>query len=147
MKTNQLKLYPEAYAFERAVAVDGDTIRCRIELGFGIHSEQRVRLKGFYAPEMDGGVPEQGLAARERLQAFLDANTLYLRAWGMKVDRYGRTVAELWWIDRAVTAAEVLGALQLSVEAHRADLLEAKRLKPTKAKKAPQAGELPGVPF
>lgn len=122
MKLKKMNTFPDAYAFSRGIAVDGDTIRCIIEVGLGIHKEARVRLRGFYAPEINGASPDSGFQAKARLQAFLDGNKLYLLNMGMKIDKYGRTVAALWWADRQVDPSEVLGSLQLTVDQHRADL-------------------------
>ena len=41
------------YNYEAKVTrvVDGDTVDCDIDLGFGIHTHQRIRLAGINAPE------------------------------------------------------------------------------------------------
>ena len=125
MKLKKINTFPDAYAFTTGIAIDGDTMRCIIEVGLGVHKEARVRLKGFYAPELAGASPDSGYWAKGRLQAFLDANKLYLLSMGMKIDKYGRTVAALSWPDRPVDPSEVLGTLQMTIDQHRADLAKA----------------------
>lgn len=126
MKLKKLNIIPDAYMICNARAIDGDTVRCNVQVGLGVTVERRLRLKGFFAPEMTGRTPLLAIAAAERLQAFLDANKLAIRTWGMKCDKYDRLVCELMWPDRPVTASEVLGELNMREEDHRRDLSHAK---------------------
>ena len=46
--------------------VDGDTVRCDIDLGFGVWlRDQILRLHGINAPEIRGGERPEGLASKE----------------------------------------------------------------------------------
>lgn len=58
------------------VAYDGDTVALSIDLGCGVHVDQKIRVLGIQAPEVGGAgiTPEEraaGLAARDRLRAIL----------------------------------------------------------------------------
>ena len=44
--------------------VDGDTLRCMIDLGFHTHKEERIRLARIDAPELRGEHKEQGKALK-----------------------------------------------------------------------------------
>ncbi len=69
----------------RCAAVDGDTLRC---------GEERVRIVGLDAPEMQGRCARErrlALAARDRLQALVAGGAALQRQ--PRPDRYGRTLA------------------------------------------------------
>lgn len=72
--------------------VDGDTVDVVIDLGFGIYSSHRVRLKGINAPEtrtLDHAEKAKGLASKEWLSRELTND----RKWVVetsKEDKYGR---------------------------------------------------------
>lgn len=110
-------------------AVDGDTLDAMIILPLGVHLRRRIRLKGFYAPELDGSSPEAGHRAKALLQGFCEKGGLYLRCTGMKEDNHGRLVGELYVNNLPVDPSEVLCELQLTPEAHRADVAFARRAK------------------
>lgn len=73
--------------------VDGDTFRARIQVGFGIVVEQRVRLKRIDAPEIQ---TEEGRAAKALLEKILarDHGKIILQTFGM--DQHGRSLANVF---------------------------------------------------
>tara|TARA_R100000808_G_C2106795_1_gene122132 strand:+ start:431 stop:805 length:375 start_codon:yes stop_codon:yes gene_type:complete len=57
--------------------VDGDTVDATIDLGFDLHSHQRIRLFGINAPETrtrDKQEKKAGLASKARLKELLKQN-------------------------------------------------------------------------
>ena len=77
--------------------VDGDTVDADIDLGFRVHTNKRIRLYGFNAPESrtrDKEEKKRGLAAKKRLQQLLDAAPeVHLRSHG--TGKYGRVLGDL----------------------------------------------------
>lgn len=73
--------------------IDGDTVDVRLDLGFRIYHEIRLRLYGINTPEM-GTV--EGRAARNYLIGLINAEpVLTLRTFKDKTDKYGRYVADV----------------------------------------------------
>jgi len=115
------------YVLTEPVAIDGDTLKVSIALGFGISKETILRLKGWYAPELGGDNPTAALAARDALQSFATAHRLTIRARGLRMDLHGRWVAVLLKEGRPVEPHQVLGVLQLTPDQHAQDLRAQKR--------------------
>ena len=92
------------YNAELDRVVDGDTIDCRIDLGFGVWIKQRVRLYGINAPESRTRNKEEkkrGLAAKEWLIEKLKnaGNKFEIRTHLDKKGKYGRVLGEIFvWI-------------------------------------------------
>jgi hypothetical protein len=84
---------PPAFAGERCIAVDGDTLVC---------NHQKVRLTNVYAAELN---ESGGYAAKRRLQALIASGDVTLRPLGH--DRYGRTLAEVYVNGRRIEQADV----------------------------------------
>lgn len=82
-----------AFAGERCLAVDGDTLVC---------NRQKVRLTNVYAAELN---EPGGAAAKRRLQALIASGEVTLRPFGH--DRYGRTLAEVYVNGRRVEQADI----------------------------------------
>ena len=122
MKMQLLRTHPEYLKITNARALDGDSIEAQVELPLGVAIKRRIRLKGFFAPEHAGANPTAADAARERLQAALDVHECHIQCHGMRNDRYGRLTAVLMLNGRAVHPGMVLGELQLTPSAHKADL-------------------------
>jgi micrococcal nuclease len=82
---------------------DGDTMRCDIDLGFGVWTaNQQLRLIGIDAPEMT--TPE-GKPARDWLRAALPIGTeVVLITHKDQGDKYGRWLAQVFAPDDAVTS-------------------------------------------
>ncbi len=77
--------------------VDGDTIDVAIDLGFSMHTIQRVRLYGINAPEVRGKDKVRGLRAK----AYVANNYLgtYVNLEVHKVGKYGRYIAAVFPLD------------------------------------------------
>lgn len=86
------------YRGEVKAVVDADTIDVLIDLGFGVHTMQRLRLYGIDAPEMK---TEAGKIAKEYVKSVLlggDAfKYVYVRTLKDKKDKYGRKLAVLYF--------------------------------------------------
>ena len=78
--------------------IDADTIDVLIDLGFGVHTMQRLRLYGIDAPEMRS---EAGKVAKEYVKSVLlgadAAMFVYVRTLKDKKDKYGRKLAVLYF--------------------------------------------------
>ncbi len=88
--------------------VDGDTIDVDIDLGFGITSSQRVRLKDIDAAETKTLNTEEkikGLAAKEWLQKELSHEGEWIIE-TTKEDKYGRILGTLYLVEDSVTLNE-----------------------------------------
>ena len=76
--------------------VDGDTIKCTIDLGFSTWKKVTVRMEGINTPESrtrDLEEKERGLAAKARLQEILEYNDnqCILKVSGL--GKFGRALA------------------------------------------------------
>ncbi len=92
--TNLEQTYVYRAYVERVI--DGDTIDVSVDLGFKIHSIQRLRLQGLNAPEIRGEEREAGLAARkfvaERLK---ETDVVWIKT--TKSKTYGEYDAQVWY--------------------------------------------------
>jgi micrococcal nuclease len=73
--------------------VDGDTIDCVLDLGFGIYYKQRVRLHGIDAPESNSADSrERGMADESTgfFTRWISENKKNLIVQTFKDDKYGR---------------------------------------------------------
>lgn len=90
------------YRAELERVVDGDTYDLRIDLGFGVWTIERVRLRGIDTPEMTGATRTKGIAARwfaeDRLRdaAAILVETYKLPDGQRDVKTLGRYVADVW---------------------------------------------------
>jgi len=86
------------YKAQVKAVIDADTIDVLIDLGFGVHTMQRLRLYGIDAPEMRS---EAGKIAKEYVKSVLigaDASMfVYVRTLKDKKDKYGRKLAVVYW--------------------------------------------------
>jgi hypothetical protein len=80
-------------AGERCLAIDGDTLVC---------NHRKVRLTNVYAAELNQA---GGYTAKRRLQTLISTGEVQLRPYG--VDRYGRTLAEVYVNGRRIEQADV----------------------------------------
>ncbi len=119
MKTKTFSTAPELYPIRNVIVVDGDTLKAEIVLPLGVTKWQIVRLKGWWAPEPNGASLHQGTAARGMLERFVEGKNLHLLVLGSRYDRYGRLIAALWWGSGVVSPEKVLGAYQLTENAHK----------------------------
>ena len=88
------------YKAQVKAVIDADTIDVLIDLGFGVHTMQRLRLYGIDAPEMRS---EAGKIAKEYVKSVLlgaDASMfVYVRTIKDKKDKYGRKLAVVYWCE------------------------------------------------
>ena len=86
------------YKAQVKAVVDADTIDVLIDLGFGVHTMQRLRLYGIDAPEMK---TEAGKVAKEYVKSVLlgadAAMFVYVRTLKDKKDKYGRKLAVVYF--------------------------------------------------
>ena len=86
------------YKAQVKAVIDADTIDVLIDLGFGVHTMQRLRLYGIDAPEMK---TEAGKIAKEYVKSLLlgadAAMFVYVRTLKDKKDKYGRKLAVVYW--------------------------------------------------
>ncbi len=88
--------------------IDGDTLDVDIDLGFGITSSQRVRLKDIDAAEtrtLDLDEKKKGLAAKEWLVKELSKSGEWIIE-TTKEDKYGRILGTLYLVGDPVTVNE-----------------------------------------
>jgi endonuclease YncB( thermonuclease family) len=76
--------------------VDGDTVICRIHLGFGIQIIESIRLAGIDAPEVSGNTIPAGQASRAALMKLCLKQIVVLKTWHGYEDKHGRPLAILW---------------------------------------------------
>jgi|TARA_R110002051_G_C8761147_1_gene501691 micrococcal nuclease len=93
------KLYH--YSAEVTRVVDGDTVDAFVDLGFDMHSKQRVRLYGINTPEVrtrDKVEKKAGLAAMARLQEMLreSNNKCVIKTRLDRKGKYGRVLGVLY---------------------------------------------------
>tara|TARA_B100000700_G_scaffold225385_1_gene248640 strand:+ start:806 stop:1168 length:363 start_codon:yes stop_codon:yes gene_type:complete len=93
------KLYH--YSAEVTRVVDGDTVDAFVDLGFDMHSKQRVRLYGINTPECRTRDKEEkvaGLAAKARLKEMLreNKNKCVIKTRLDKKGKFGRVLGVLY---------------------------------------------------
>jgi endonuclease YncB( thermonuclease family) len=88
-----LLLAATAWAGERCVALDGDTLRC---------GGERVRVDGVYAPQLN---EPGGQQARQRLQQRIQSGEVIIERKGR--DKYGRTLGRLYVNGNRITQTDV----------------------------------------
>lgn len=84
--------------------VDGDTVDCRIDLGFGVAIDERFRLLGVDAAEIVGSEREPALRAKAWLEARLGQAPDTLHVESQKHDSFRRWLGRFF--DRAGDVAE-----------------------------------------
>ena len=88
------------YKCKLVKVVDGDTVDVDIDLGFGVWlQKQRIRLYGIDTPESrtsDDVEKIYGLAAKERMQKWLDGGSLKIVTHKDAKGKYGRILGELY---------------------------------------------------
>lgn len=85
------------YRAEILRVVDGDTIDARIDVGFRMTTEQRLRLLGVNCPETKGATREAGLAASAYTRSAILGKTVLIRT--AKSDVFGRWLAAVYLED------------------------------------------------
>ena len=87
------------YKCKLVKVVDGDTVDVDIDLGFGVWLQnQRIRLYGIDTPESrtsDAEEKKYGLAAKQRMQEWLDGGNLKIVTHKDAKGKYGRILGEI----------------------------------------------------
>lgn len=91
--------------------VDGDTVDATIDLGFDLHSHQRIRLFGINAPETrtrDKQEKAAGLASKARLKELLkqNKNNCIVKTQLDKKGKFGRLLGTLY-VDMVMSGKEL----------------------------------------
>jgi len=92
--------------------VDGDTFWALIDLGFGITMNQKLRLRGLNAPEIESA---DGLEAKEYLEEALASGEILIRT--VKSDKYDRYLADVFVNDRYINQDLVAQDLATIIDA------------------------------
>ena len=119
MKNTSPTDQPGVYAINDIRVIDGDAIEATICLPFETIIRKRIRLRGWWADELQGTHSESGLRSKIRLEAFVASRPLWIHSSSERIDRYGRIVATLLDGTRIVPASEVLGDGQLTEQVHK----------------------------
>jgi endonuclease YncB( thermonuclease family) len=83
------------YRAEILNVIDGDTLLVNIDLGFNVNKEQRVRVGGINAQEID---TRKGKEAHFYLRSLLtNTNNVIIKT--NKIDIYGRFVADVFYLE------------------------------------------------
>ena len=86
------------YKCKLVKVVDGDTVDVDIDLGFGVWLQnQRIRLYGIDTPESrtsDAEEKKNGLAAKQRMQEWLDGGNLKIVTHKDAKGKYGRILGQ-----------------------------------------------------
>lgn len=91
-----------AYTARVTTVIDGDTLRVSITLGFHTTSDERLRLRGINAAELE---TSQGRIAKKKVAALLPPGTMVvIRTHGK--DTYGRYLADVWWNETGAEDSE-----------------------------------------
>lgn len=87
------------YTYKASVVrvVDGDTIYVDVDLGFYLRQMMKLRLKGIDTPEIRGTERPEGLKAKQFVEETL-AQCPAVVVKTDKIGKYGRYVAEVWYL-------------------------------------------------
>lgn len=87
-----------AYVYNAHITrvVDGDTVHAKVDLGFSISQDMKLRLAGINAPELN--TPE-GKAAREELRKLIEYHPVVVHTVKDRQEKFGRYLAEIITID------------------------------------------------
>lgn len=80
--------------------IDGDTLECDIDLGWGIRMRERIRLIGVDAPEVRGPDREDGMRVKAEVVEWCNLpRQLWIRSIEYERGKYGRTLAVVFSAD------------------------------------------------
>lgn len=128
---------PDIYPLHSIRVIDGDAIEATIVLPFDQTLRARIRLKGWWADELDGPYAAQGRMAKAFLEVFVAGKALWLHAPSCRKDRYGRIIGHLMHGERIINPKDVLGHQQLTEAEHKLRRDQASRGQRKLAKIAP----------
>ena len=97
------------YTYKASVVqvVDGDTIYVDVDLGFYLRQMMKLRLKGIDTPEMRGPERPEGLKAKQFVEETL-AQCPAVVVTTDKIGKYGRYVADVWYLPGSDDPQEIL---------------------------------------
>jgi micrococcal nuclease len=92
------------YKAELKRVIDGDTVDLVVDAGFYISVHQRFRLKGIDTPEIFGVRKEteeykKGIKAKEYVEKRFKENNGECIIRSHRTGKYGRWIAEIWFLD------------------------------------------------
>jgi len=89
---------PYFYRAELARVVDGDTVDLKIDLGFYMTANIRIRLEGVDTPEIRGPEKEEGKISKAFVEKKLSqARSIFVET--MKTGKYGRWLGVIWFYE------------------------------------------------
>lgn len=119
MITTKWRVSPDIHPLDQVRVIDGDTIDAQILLPFQQRVQKRIRLRGWWADELEGQFAREGAMAKARLETWQAGKALWLHSPSCRLDKYGRVVGHIIHENRIVTALEILGDLQLDEATHK----------------------------
>jgi micrococcal nuclease len=98
------------YTYKATVSrvVDGDTIYVDVDLGFYLRQLMRLRLNGVNTPELRGETRAEGLRAKQFVEQTL-AGCPAVVIQTTKMGKYGRYIADVWYLPGSDDEREILG--------------------------------------
>lgn len=127
MIVKQPETWPDFFELTEIRCIDGDTIEARVCLKLDVCVRRRIRLRGFWAPEHNGGDPHGAEEATRLLAMACDNQTCFIASRGMDLDNHGRITATLWIGNKPADPRGILGQYFLTEAAHREQLKLARR--------------------
>lgn len=76
--------------------IDGDTIRCDVDVGFSLRQRMVFRLLGINTPEMVGAARSEGIKARLELAGRIEGKSVIIKTHKDKKEKYGRYLADVY---------------------------------------------------
>lgn len=107
------------FAIRDVRVIDGDALEVIIVLPFDTLTQKRIRLKGWWADETVGPWAEAGARAKFRLEEFVKGKPLWIACGNIRLDKYGRILADLVAENKIVDPRSVLGDCQLTEREHK----------------------------
>ena len=97
------------YTYKASIVrvVDGDTVYVDVDLGFYLRQVMKLRLKGIDTPEIRGPERPEGLKAKQFVVETL-AQCPVVVVKTDKIGKYGRYIAELWYLPGSDDPHEIL---------------------------------------
>jgi micrococcal nuclease len=95
--------------------IDGDTVHLRVDLGFGVHIDERFRLEGIDTPELVGAAHVPAVVARDWLTGALSTALPLLWMQSVKLDSFRRWLGTLWVVDPTGTPPRSINAQLLAL--------------------------------
>lgn len=88
---------------------DGDTCTLLLDLGFGIHSVQTIRLYGIDTPELRGETIVEGRKAKIFLvEKLKSSDSIIVKTYQDKTEKYGRLLGEIFIEDEETSVNQML---------------------------------------